>query len=58
MNLNRDILLGIATRIFNNPDLMDSQDIIEVGSPANLADLIANDPLQAITDLLDIIESN
>lgn len=51
-------LISVATRIFTNPDLMGMDDCLEVGSAENLALLIAENPLQAIIDLVDIIESN
>lgn len=50
-------ILEIATRIFNS-DIIDNTDRIELENPENLAELIKNDPFQAITDLLDFIENN
>lgn len=56
--MNRKELLEVATRIFNNPELIDNQDRIELETPEKLAELIAENPLQAISDLLEIIENN
>lgn len=56
--MNKKELLEVATRIFNNPELTDVEDLAELETPERLAELIAENPLQAISDLLDIIENN